>query len=225
MKKSFFLALTALFAAAAPALAAKTGTTISGDYVEVRTCDVYTGSCVANAQMNLEGKEAILVWSVRAGAWNGVALDGLKVIAIVRTDATLGDLRYNPAGGRAVLVVDAAASDLQKHALAAFARHMAGGLIREVAEVKTTGIEACIGACAKDGCAVVEAGSLVRISTRCFGAKDHLCGNEETFYPPLTKVIKPMAAFTELASYQGTGLNLTFEATGQRSAFIGTFAQ
>ena len=56
---------------------------ISGDYLEVRTCDVYTGPCFANAEMNLTGKEAILVWSVREGVWNSTRVDGLKVIAVV----------------------------------------------------------------------------------------------------------------------------------------------
>jgi hypothetical protein len=32
-------------------------------------------------------------------------------------------------------------------------------------------------------------------------------------------------AFTEIASYKGSGLNLTWEATGQRSAFLGTFSR
>ena len=42
-------ALTA-FASTQPAPA------ISGDYLEVRSCDVYTGPCFSNAEMNLSGK-------------------------------------------------------------------------------------------------------------------------------------------------------------------------
>jgi len=65
----------------------------------------------------------------------------------------------------------------------------------------------------------------VEISTRCLGGKDHLCGNEETFYPPLTDVMGAYPVFTELAAYRGNGLNLTWESTGQRSAFLAAFAQ
>src|SRR2546423_15486632 len=99
---------------------------ISGDYLEVRSCDVYTGPCFANAEMGLTGKEGMLVWSVREGSWNGVKLDGLNVIAIVRTDGTLGDLRYQPRSGKAVLVVDTLATPNQREALVDFARAMAG---------------------------------------------------------------------------------------------------
>ena len=88
----------------------------------MRTCDVYTGSCFANAEMGLTGKEAILVWSVRDGKWNNTALDGLKVIAVVKTDETMGDLRYQPRSGKAVLVVDAKANSAQREALQDLAR-------------------------------------------------------------------------------------------------------
>src|SRR5438552_4309603 len=105
---------------------------ISGDYLEVRSCDVYTGPCFANAEMGLTGKEGMLVWAVREGSWNGVTLDGLNVIAVVRTDGTLGDLRYQPRSGKAVLIVDRTATPRQREALAGLARSLAGGLINEV---------------------------------------------------------------------------------------------
>ncbi len=215
-----------LLLAAATAFATKgPAPTISGDYVEVRSCDVYTGPCFANAEMGLSGKEGILVWSIRHGTWNGVPLDGLNVIAVVRADGTLGDLRYQPRRGKAVLVVDRMATAKQQAALIDLARSLAGGLIQEVAEVKAASMEVAIGACARKGCASVKAGKLVEISTRCLGAKDHLCGNEETFYPPLTDVDGACPAFAELASYAGSGLNLTWDWVEKRNAFTGSFAR
>src|SRR5712664_581818 len=120
-----------LLLAAATAFATKgPAPTISGDYVEVRSCDVYTGPCFANAEMGLTGKEGILVWAVREGTWKGTPLDGLSVIAVVRTDGTLGDLRYEPRSGKAVLIVDEYANAKQKEALADFALTMSGKLIK-----------------------------------------------------------------------------------------------
>src|SRR5262245_58315731 len=112
-------ALAILLATATPMLAG-----ISVDYLEVRTCDVYTGSCFANSEMGLTGKEAILVWSVREGKWKNTALEGLKVIAVVKTDDTMGDVRYQPRTGKAVLVVDAKANSEQREALLDMARSM-----------------------------------------------------------------------------------------------------
>jgi hypothetical protein len=199
--------------------------TISGDYLEVRSCDVYTGSCFANAEMNLSGKEGILVWSVRDGSWNGTRLGGLSVIAVVSTDSTLGDMNYQPRSGKAVLIIDEKADAQQREALSHLARSKAGRLIKEVVAVRTAPIEASVGTCAKAGCASVKAGNLVEVSTRCLGGNDHLCGNEETYYPPLTSVENAMPVFTERASFKGSGLNLTWEATGQRNAFLATFSR
>jgi len=213
-------ALAILLATATPLLAE-----ISGDYLEVRTCDVYTGPCFANAEMGLSGKEAILVWSIREGQWKNTALDGLKVIAVVKTEDTLGDQSYQPRTGKAVLVVDAKATSEQREALLDFARARAGKLIGEVANVKSLNIESSLGTCKSGGCATVKAGNLININTRCFGENDHKCGNESTYYPPLTEVNGAYPAFTELATFKGTGLNVTFEATGQRSAFLASFSR
>jgi hypothetical protein len=222
LKASVLILLLATLAAFA---GKQTAPAISGDYLEVRSCDVFTGPCFANAEMGLTGKEAIMVWSVREGSWKGTTLDGLSVIAVIRTDGTLGDVRYEPRSGKAVLVVDARANTDQQDALTDLARSMAGKLIKEVVAVKTSSIDAKIGACSKSGCAAVKAGDLVNISTRCFGDNDHICGNEAVVYQPLTDVTGATPAFTEMAAFKGTGLNLTWQSTGQRSAFLAVFAR
>jgi hypothetical protein len=212
------LLLTALLAFAAPKANA-----ITGDYLEVRSCDIYTGPCFANAEMGLTGKEGMLVWSIKQGDWNGISLSGLKVIAVVATDATLGDLRYEPQSGRAVIIVDESASSDQQDALLDFAKSMAGDLIDEVTEVKQSTIESSLGICKESGCATIKAGELIDITTRCIGEKDHLCGNERTFYPPLTQVNNAHPAVTHIASYRGSGLNRTWQMTDYRSAFLAQF--
>jgi hypothetical protein len=204
---------------------AKSPTTLSGDYLEVRSCDVFTGACVANSEMGIGGREAILVWTVKEGDWKGTTVAGLSVIAVVRTEGTLGDVRYQPQKGRAVIIVDAQATAAQQEALKDMAVTLADRLVDRVVETRCAPIQTRIGACEKSGCASVKAGNLVEINTRCFGEKDHLCGNEETFYPPLTGVQSAMPAFTELASYSGSGLNMTWESTGKRSAFIAAFSR
>src|SRR5882672_5473083 len=208
MKSKLTLAIIALATACsfAGSLAAPR---ISGDYLEVRSCDVYTGSCVANSEMGLSGREGMLVWSVKQGSWQGVPLDGLKVIAIVKTDETLGDVRYQSLRGKAVLIVDAKADSRQEAALKDFARSMAGSLVTDVVATKTASVEVTMGKCASGSCATVKAGNLVEISTRCLSGKDHLCGNEENYYPPLTSVNDAFSAYTELAAFNGTGLNAT----------------
>src|SRR5262249_50766109 len=131
--------------------------------------------------------------------------------------------RYQPRTGKAVLIVDAKADSAQREALKDFACSMAGKLINEVVDTKSADMQVAVGNCTKEGCASVKAGNLFQISTRCLGGKDHLCGNEENFYPPLTEVQSARPAFTEIASFKGSGLDATWEDTGHRSAFLASF--
>ncbi len=73
MKRLFFVAALAVFVSVLPASAAG----LTGKYIEARTCDVWTGPCFANAEMNLTGKHAVLGWKVEKGEFQGVSLDGL----------------------------------------------------------------------------------------------------------------------------------------------------
>ena len=196
---------------------------ITGDYLEVRSCDVFTGPCFANAEMGLTGKEGILVWHIREGQWNGVSLNGLSVIAVVRTEETMGDTSFRPRKGRSVVIVDSKATAAQRDALVGFAAAKAGDLVSQVVAVHTSTIEATMGVCAKSGCSTIKAEGMVEVSTRCMGAHDHICGNEELFYPPLTKVSDPIPAYTEVAAYQGRDLDVTWSLTSQRGAYLASF--
>jgi len=218
------ISISMMTLAAAVAFAGNTTPTISGDYLEVRSCDVYTGSCFANSEMNLAGKEGMLLWSVREGSWNGTKLDGLRVMAVVKADGCLNDLKYQPRSGNAVLIVDANADAKQKEALQDFARAMSGKLISKVVDVKSAPIEAKLATCTKLGCESVKAGDLVEISTSCLGGKHDICGNEETFYPPLSKVEGAYPVFTDVATFNGQGLDCTWQIAGKRSAFLATFS-
>src|SRR5262245_6133098 len=93
---------------AAVALLAVTGQVnasgVTGQYVEARTCDIWTGPCFANAEMNISGKNAVLAWKVDKGTFEGIDLSGLGVVAVVTASDTLGLDQTGPA--RAVVLVD-----------------------------------------------------------------------------------------------------------------------
>jgi hypothetical protein len=69
----------------------------------------------------------------------------------------------------------------------------------------------------------VRAGNLVGIETRAIGAGDHLCGNENVYYQPLTKLVHSMPAVAELDEYNGPDLGVIWTLHGKRSAFVGSF--
>jgi hypothetical protein len=197
---------------------------IRGDYVETRSADVYTGQCFANGEVNLVGNEAILAWHVQSGSWDGVPLEGLTVAAAVRANGTLGDPYENPYPAHAVLIVDEAANPQQHAALIAFAQQMGGELLGDVERVISAPMELVVNH-EQHGVAQLRAGQFAVVQTRGINEKDHLCGNEVTFYPPLTELAHSMPAVALTDSYQGPGLGVDWESHGKRSAFVGTFAR
>ncbi len=195
---------------------------IRGEYIETRSADVYTGQCFANGEVNLVGNQAILGWHVQKGSWNGVSLDGLTVAAAVRANATLGDPYANPYPAQAVLLVDDQATPQQQAALFAFAQRMGGELLLHVQQVIAVPMELVVNP-EHHGLAMLRAGRFVTVQTRAIGEKDHLCGNESTYYPPLTKLAHAMPAVAVTDTYRGPGLGVDWESHGKRSAFVGAF--
>lgn len=199
---------------------------ISGDYIETRSADVWTGSCVANGEVNLAGDQAILAWRVTKGDWNGVALDGLSVVGVVKAGATLGDPFTNPYPAKTVFIVDDKATGEQQKALIGFALTMGGELLRNVVQIEVAPIKIEIAHTGGHyGKTLMRAGKIAGIETRSINGNDHLCGNEEVFYKPLTPTTHAMPAVAELDQYTGPSLGVSWTTHGKRSAFVGSFAR
>jgi hypothetical protein len=196
---------------------------IRGDYVEVRSADIYAGHCYANSEVGMEGKEAMLAWKVQAGDWEGVDLSGLAVVAVVRASATLGDPYHNPLPARAVLILDERASPAQRAALLAFAREMAGPLVANIVRVEAAPIR--MESDSDNAVVRLAAGNLARVETRAICHADHLCGNEFVYYPPLTAIHCATPAVSVQDAFAGRGLDTVWNRTGRKNSFVGTFAR
>ncbi len=202
------------------------GQQIYGEYIESRNADVYTGHCFAMSEINLVGDQAILAWRVSKGEWNGVRLDGLSVVGVAKASGTLGNPYENPLPARTVLIVDQKASPAQREALKAFAHEMGGELFDHVVRTEVAPIKIDVqyyGEHPSSG--RVEAGNLASIITRSLTEKDHICGNEQTYYPPLTSTAHSMPAVASLDQFKGEGLGVSWTNREKRSAFVGNFAR
>lgn len=207
---------------AAGLLSAATPTTnVQGNYVEARTADVYTGPCFANSEMNLTGQLAVFGWQIGSGSFNGVALDGLSVVAAVRANSTLGAGHAYPV--RSVVLVDQRASAQQRQALVAFAKRMSRDLLDDIRQVSAAPITFEVEGSIHDKRVRLSAGTLARITTRDFTGADHVCSHEDAFYDPLTEISHAMPAYALENDYQGDSLDARWRSPDKRSAFVGTF--
>jgi hypothetical protein len=194
---------------------------ISGKYVEARTCDIWTGPCFANAEMNLSGKHAVLGWKVDKGTLNDVRLDGLSIVAVVAASDTLGLEQTGLA--KTVLIVDSRADRAQRDALISLARTQAQNLVGKVISIEDAKIDLEVNACKEGGCAVLNAGK-ARIETRCLNSQhDKVCGNESAFYPPLARNVQATPAMAVEHSFSGKGFDETWRDSERRGAYVGSF--
>ncbi len=197
---------------------------IRGEYLETRSADVYVGQCFANGEVNATGAEAIVAWHIQEGAWDGVSLAGLNVVGAIKAQATLGDPYGKPYPAKSVLIVDKQATPQQRQALINFAQEMGGRLLNHVVRVVDARIDMEV-LQSHSARARLQAGDFVTVETRAIGEKDHLCGNESTFYPPLTETTHAMPAVAMTDEYRGQDLNISWTLHDKRSAFVGTFAR
>jgi hypothetical protein len=220
MRLASVAAVTAVFGLASTGLAAN----ITGEYLEARTCDVYTGPCFANAEMDLAGKEAVMAWKVEEGGWNEVSLNGLGVAVVVNADSTLGYdgvFRREPANVRSVILVDEKATPEQREALIAFVKDSAKSLTSNVTRVLDVPIT--LSNDHVEGRGVFQAGQVAKIETRGMKKGDCVCTNEEIFYQPLTKVENMSPAYSLTQSFTGEGLGNRWTSHNTRSSFLATF--
>jgi hypothetical protein len=218
MARLLTLAALVLALTTAPVAAAD----LTGQYLEARTCDVWTGPCFANADFNLTGKNAVMAWRVDKGALDNVTLDGLGVVAVLSAKDTLGLEQTGP--GRAVLIVDSRATPAQREALVRLARRQGGSLLQNVVAVQSATVDFNTCGCKGDACAELRAGA-VRVKTRCLDTThDKACGNESAFYPPLAQGVQAQPAAAVENTFTGTGLPETWRDFDRRGAYVGSFS-
>jgi hypothetical protein len=195
---------------------------ISGSYMEARTCQVYTGPCFANAELNLTGKDALMAWNIEEGKHSGVDLAGLSVVMVVAASDTFAFEGVNdPKTMKSAILVDDKATEAQREALIAFAKEHAGKAGKNVVRVDAAPIKMSLDTGSLQG--NLQAGKSVKLITRKAKKGDCICMNEIDYYPPLTNVTNFAAGVATEGEFTGKGLGTNWSVPQSRSAYMGTF--
>jgi hypothetical protein len=220
MRRAVITAVLAGLAAAPLAARGSGGTSISGSYVEARTAEVFTGGCIMNGEAATTGREALLVWKVDRGSFDGVALNGLTVVAAIAGDANLGirEIGGDAAATRAAIFVDERATPAQRTALVSMARQHSNGMVSKVVELTPTPIQFADGPQAIR----VSANSL-RLTVRKEINHDPSCGAKQWFHP-LAEVEGAAMGTTSENAFSGAALGTKWSDPNKRSSFFGTFS-
>ena len=195
---------------------------LTGEYVEARTAEVFAGGCIMNSEAETMGRQAVLAWRITGGAFNGVPLDGLTVIAAVAGDRNLGMREMGgeaPTAVKAVITVDPRATPAQRTALVALVRELTGGLITQVVRVDTAPMRFATSA----NYIEVSAADTLMLTIKKEMTHDPSCGAMQWF-KPFTQMAQSSMGVAEAHSFSGIGLGTKWSAPDKRSAFWGTFS-
>ena len=217
--KRLILATTLIGLAVAPLVAGGKGS-VTGSYVEARTAEVFTGGCIMNSEAETMGKQAILAWKVDRGAFNGISIDGLAVVAAISGDKNLGMTELGGAKPtvRSALFVDQRANPAQQLALVALANELSNGLVGTIVQVSPTPIQFTD----RGGEIQVTAGpASLEVSKHL--THDPTCGAMQWFHP-FAAVDDAAMGVTAQHVFTGAALGTKWSDPNKRSAFFGTFS-
>lgn len=216
--------LCASLAAGGLMAATLAGPEIRGTYIESRNAEIYASHCFANSEVGITGDLAVMAWSIEAGLYKGVALDGAKVVAVVNASSTIGNPFGDPLPAKAMLIFDEGTSTLQRGALAAFVKAQGGSLLENVVHTDSAPIEIDFHGDLHDRVATLRAGEIVSLETREIRDTDSLCHLDDIYYEPLVSLQHAMPAFAIEQSFRGDGLGHQMREYRRSSAYVGTFS-
>jgi hypothetical protein len=194
--------------------------TVSGAYVEARTAEVFTGGCVMNSEAETVGKQAVLAWKVDRGSFNGIAIDGLSVVAAVSGDRNLGmtEMGGEKPAVRSAVFVDARANGAQRLALVAMANELTQGLVGTIVQVTPAPIEF-----ADHGSEIQVTAGPASLDVNKHMTHDPTCGAMQWFHP-LASVDDATVGVAAQHVFTGSALGTKWSDPNKRSAFFGTFS-
>jgi hypothetical protein len=218
MKRTITLAAV-LGLAASVSIAAGGKGSVTGQYVEARTAEVFTGGCIMGSEAETMGKQAVLAWKVDRGTVNGVSVDGLSIVAALAGDKNLGlhEIGGERATVRSVLYVDERANPAQRLALVAMASDLTKNM-GTIAQVTSAPI-----AFADAGQEIFIATSNIKLDVNKHMKHDPTCGAMQWF-TPLASVSESTMGVAEQNLFTGSLLGTKWSDPDKRSAFFGTFS-
>lgn len=189
---------------------------LRGDYVEVRTASVFAGACHYNGEVTTTGRDAMMAWNVTSGKWQGVDLTGVRVLAIVSSEANLSD---KGADRQSEVIIDSGATRTQSMAMMNALKDKYGPSLGRIVSVRTAPITFV-----RSGRTFEVAADNAAINVE--GMPNDLCCKMPNlvWYTPLVGLENRKVGYTKKAQYAGNTVSDSWERSGENSAFYGSFA-
>lgn len=189
---------------------------VRGDYVEVRTASVFAGACHFNGEVMTTGRDAMMAWNVTSGKWRDVDLAGVRLMAIVSSDANLSEAS---AARQSEIVIDSSVSRTKALAALNALKEKYASSLGNIVNVRFAPINFV-----HSGKTYSVAADGVTINVEAM-PNDLCCKMPNlVWYQPLVGLENRKVGYTTKALYAGHAVTEPWSRSGENSAFYGSFA-
>ena len=204
-----------LFYSLLMALQAGFGAEPSGEFLELHSCDLYTGGCTASSESTLLGRQLFRIWSIRQGMWNNQNLADLNVALLELGSVNLAE--KGAQGEKAEIIVPMGLAPARKEALLSWATSQAA------MPVSTRVVEAGI-SYHRTGCAVdVAVGDFISLSTTAIGkCSSGACG-QALWYEPGAKHCSVKVVASRVSKIRDSSLDFVWIDHDRPNVFLANF--
>ena len=187
----------------------------SGEFLELHSCDLYTGGCTASSESTLLGRQLFRVWSIRQGTWDNQDLADLKVALLELGSVNLAE--KGALGEKAEIIVPKGLEPARKQALLSWITSQ-GNI-----PVSPCEVEAAI-TYHRTGCAAdVAVGDFVSLSTTAIGkCSSGACG-QTLWYEPGAKHCSVEVVASRVSKIRDSSLNFLWTDHDRPNVFLASF--
>jgi hypothetical protein len=190
-----------------------------GDFLELHSCQLYIGGCIASSESTLEGRYLLRVWNFTGGTHNNVKLGGLQVALLEMGNQNLATKNTIPA--RSVIYLPATATRTQSAALVDWLRSQVPG--QNPATLLTRSIPMDFHR--SDGGVTFAAGDNAQIDVVPFETCGLISCGESLWYTPRSAVTTYTVGLTRKSVVREPLLSLKWIDHGKNNVFLGRFGE
>jgi hypothetical protein len=190
-----------------------------GELLELHSCQVYIGGCIASAEATQDGRYLLRVWNFSTGAHDGVALDGTQVGLLETGAQNLADTKAQPSA--AVVYLPQSATPAQSAALLDWLKTSNP----ELSSIRIRTRVLPMHFVREDGVVTFTAGDSLRVQVRPFQSCGLASCGEALWYTPRSLLSSYTVEVTNELVVREPLLVLTWIDHGKNNVFHGRFGE
>jgi hypothetical protein len=190
-----------------------------GELLELHSCQLYIGGCIASSEATQDGHYLLRVWSFSGGSYDGIPVRGLKVALLEVADQNLAVRGAEPT--ESMIYLPQSADAVQSETLLRWLRATNPELSHTKLRTRTVPMKFTHTASAVS----FSAGDFVQIETKPFEPCGLISCGESLWYTPRSTVTSYTVGVTSMATVQEPVLALRWVDHGKNNIFECRFGE